>query len=188
MWRGYRALDDTPHALNPAQGFLASCNNQPTGGSDIPGFYDPYRIVRATALLQTKRTPDDMRAMQLDLTSGLATRWKSLATEGANAAGLASESQTLAQWDGSMTADSKAAALFAAWWRRMPRAVFEDELAGDWNTGRVVLDEALTTQSSVIDESARSRSRSHATSPHVRCARPRRSRTDARGARPARCS
>ncbi|HEV7765206.1 MAG TPA: penicillin acylase family protein [Thermoanaerobaculia bacterium] len=152
VWRGYRALDDTPHALNPAQGFLASCNNQPTSGGDIPGFYDPYRIVRATALLQTKRTPADMHAMQLDLTSGLATRWRSLAAEGAKAAGLANESQTLAQWDGSMTADSKAAALFAAWWRRMPHAVFEDELAGDWNTGRVVLDEVLTTHSPVIDD------------------------------------
>ncbi|HEX2062197.1 MAG TPA: penicillin acylase family protein, partial [Thermoanaerobaculia bacterium] len=50
-WRGYRALDETPHALNPAQGFLASCNNRPSDDA-IPGFYDPYRITRAATLLR----------------------------------------------------------------------------------------------------------------------------------------
>jgi penicillin amidase len=155
-WRGYRALDETPHALNPAQGFLASCNNQPVKQDawpyPIPGFYDPYRITRAAALLPTQHTPADMRAMQLDLTSGLALRWKSLAAAGAKSASMNDEANMLAAWDGRMSADSKAAALFAAWWRSLPRAIFEDELAGDWNTGRVLLDEALTTNAAVIDD------------------------------------
>ncbi len=51
-----------------------------------------------------------------------------------------------------MTADSKAAALFAAWWRRLPRAIFEDELAKEWDTARVLLDEALTTNTPAIDD------------------------------------
>ena len=54
-------------------------------------------------------------------------------------------------WDGRMSADSKAAALFAAWWRRMPRAVFEDELQSDWDQGRVLLEEALTTNTAIDD-------------------------------------
>jgi len=139
-WRGFRPLGETPHALNPAQGFLASSNNQVVSKEwpyAIPGFYDPYRITRAAALLPTKRTADDMRAVQLDLVSGIALRWKKLAG--------------LDAWDGSMAADSKEAALFAAWWRRMPRAVFEDELGADWDTGRVLLDEALTTGIAVDD-------------------------------------
>ncbi|MDP9192420.1 MAG: penicillin acylase family protein [Acidobacteriota bacterium] len=155
-WRGYRALDETPHALNPAQGFLASCNNQPVAQDawpyPIPGFYDPYRITRATALLQSKRTPDEMRAMQLDLTSGLSTRWKALASDGAAAAGLDEEARMLAEWDGRMASDSKAAALFALWWRRLPRAIFEDELASEWDMGRVLLDEALTTNTPALDD------------------------------------
>src|SRR5690606_37724234 len=51
-WRGYRALDETPHAYDPARGWLASCNNQivPDGWPyPVPGFYDPYRITRAEA-------------------------------------------------------------------------------------------------------------------------------------------
>ena len=149
-WRGYRELDETPHALNPPQGFLASCNNQVvprTWPYEIPGFYDPYRITRATALLPSKHSPADMHAMQLDVTSGLALRWKSLAAAGATGA----ERQLLQQWDGRMSADSKAATLFAAWWRMMPRAIFEDELGEDAETGRVLLEEALTTNTAVDD-------------------------------------
>jgi penicillin G amidase len=156
VWRGYRRLDETPHALNPAQGFLASCNNQPVAKNawpyPIPGFYDPYRITRANTLLATKRTPAEMRAMQLDLTSGLSTRWKALAADGAAAAGLSDEARMLKEWDGAMTSDSKAATLFSVWWRRLPRAIFEDELAGEWDVARVLLDESLTTNTPAIDD------------------------------------
>ena len=152
QWRGYRPLADTPHALNPAQGFLASCNNQPVSGDQIPGFYDPYRITRATALLPARRTPADMHAMQLDLSSGIVARWKRLAEQGARAAGLESEGRMMGEWDGRVSADSRAATLFQAWWRRMPRAVFEDELGKEWDIGRVLLDEALTTQSPALDD------------------------------------
>jgi penicillin amidase len=154
VWRGYRALDETPHALNPAQGFLASSNNQPVSRAwpyPIPGFYDPYRIVRANALLPRKHTAADMHAVQLDLVSGIATRWKALAEQGARAAGLNAEAQLLARWDGRMTSDSKAALLFEAWWRILSRPIFEDELGADWDTGRALLDEALTTRTAIDD-------------------------------------
>jgi len=156
-WRGYRALDETPHALNPEQGFLASCNNQPVSREfpyRIPGFYDPYRITRAVAGLDRLHaaTPRDMRRMQLDVTSGLALRWKALAAEGAQHAGLSDEARMLASWDARMSPDSRAATLFSAWWRRLPRAIFEDELGAEWDTGRVLLDEALTTRTPAIDD------------------------------------
>ena len=51
-----------------------------------------------------------------------------------------------------MSADSREAALFSAWWQAMPRAVFEDELGADWKTGAVLIDEALTTKSPVLDD------------------------------------
>jgi penicillin amidase len=154
IWRGYRRRAETPHALNPAQGFLASCNNQIVSKDwpyPIPGFYDPYRITRAAALLPTKHTPAEMRATQLDLVSGLALRWKGLAAEGAKAAGMNDEAARLAQWDGGMGADSREAALFAAWWRILSRPLFEDELGAEWDTGRVLLDEALTANTAVDD-------------------------------------
>lgn len=155
QWLGYRTLEETPHALNPEQGFLASCNNQivpPQWPYPIPGFYDPYRIARARVLLASKHTRDDMHAMQLDLTSALALRWKTLAADGARAAGLRDVAQELAGWDGRVAEESRAATIFETWWRVLPRAVFEDELGGDWDIGRVVLEEALSTKSPVIDD------------------------------------
>ena len=74
---------------------------QPAGGAGRLAVSDP-RLLRSVphhardrACWQTKRTPDDMRAMQLDLTSGLSTRWKALAAEGAKAAGLEEEARML---------------------------------------------------------------------------------------------
>ncbi len=148
-WRGYAPQ---PYALNPRQGFLASANNQPVSGNQIPGFYDPYRIVRVNALLPDRHTPADMHAMQLDLVSGIASRWKSLAEQGARAAGLDAEARLLARWDARMSSDSKAAALFAAWWRRLAKPVFEDEMGEEFDLGRALLDEALTTRSPVLDD------------------------------------
>ena len=49
----------------------------------------------------------------------------------------------LEAWDGRMRADSRAATLFAVWWRRLPHALFSDELGNDWELGRAVLDQAL---------------------------------------------
>jgi penicillin G amidase len=148
-WRGYRGLEQTPHALNPPQGFLASCNNRPSADA-IPGFYDPYRITRAAALLGGLKpaAPQDMHAMQLDVTSGLAVRWKSLAAAGATG----EEARLLRAWNGRMNLGSREAALFSAWWRRLPRAIFEDELGEEWDTGRVLLDEALTRRTAAIDD------------------------------------
>jgi penicillin amidase len=166
-WRGYRALEETPHALNPQQGFLASSNNQPVSKNwpyAIPGFYDPYRITRATALLGSagvppaeqaasrRLDPHHMRAMQLDLISGIASRWKSLAAEGAKAAGLQQEARLLREWNGAMSSGSKAATLFALWWRHLPKAIFEDELPKDYIDARVLLDEALTTRTPALDD------------------------------------
>jgi penicillin amidase len=153
-WMGYRRLEETPHAFNPERGYLASCNNQALSSSSpstIPGFYDPYRIIRADVMLREKRAPLDMQAMQLDLVSGIALRWKGLAADGAAGAGMRDEAQKLRAWDGAMRSDSREAALFAAWWRSVPREVFEDELGEDWTSGRVLLDEALTQNIAVDD-------------------------------------
>lgn len=155
VWEGYRPLEETPHVLNPARGYLASCNNRVVGETwpyELPGFYDPYRITRAMALLPDGDTPEEMRAMQLDLVSGLSLRWKALAAEGARAAGLQDAAGALERWDGAMRHDSREAALFAFWWRSMSRHVFEDDLGKEWEVVRSLLDRALTLRSALVDD------------------------------------
>ncbi|HEX7705466.1 MAG TPA: penicillin acylase family protein [Thermoanaerobaculia bacterium] len=142
-WTGYRPLDQTPHALNPADGFVASCNNQiVSAGSEypLPGFFDPWRITRARELLSSSAPlgVDEMLRFQLDESSGIAARWKHLAGLGA--------------WDGKMTASSREATLFAAWWKVLPRHIFEDELGKEWKAARSLVDQALTTESPLLDD------------------------------------
>lgn len=157
VWRGYRTLDETPHALNPAEGFVASSNNNvvsPNWPYPLPGFYDPYRIPRARALLSQPRklSRADMLAFQRDDVSGIATRWKALAVAAAKRANLAHETNLLASWDCRMRTDSTAAALFQLWWRELPRAIFEDDLGDDVSAGRGLVDQALTIDSPLLDD------------------------------------
>src|SRR5690606_766337 len=75
-WSGYRPLPETPAALDPAAGWVATSNNRPVppgGPYELPGFYDPYRIARISALLSEPRTfaRADMERFQRDLVSGL---------------------------------------------------------------------------------------------------------------------
>ncbi len=148
-WRGYHALAETPYLFNPAQGWFATCNNQlvsPAYPFPIPGFYDPYRIPRATALLQSREkfSATDFQKMQLDLVSGVAVRWKGLLAEGAEALQQEALAAEINQWNGEMTTDSPTAALFRLWWEFLGRALFEDELDQEWSLGRHVQEEVLS--------------------------------------------
>jgi len=151
-WRGYRPLPETPFALDPASGWVASCNNRPAPTNwpyELPGYYDPYRIERAAALLSAPglRTVDEMKAFQLDLSSEFARRWKALAAAGAERAGDAGAGAALRAWDGTMDASDTLATVFSLWWHQMTPALFEDELgAGGWRR-------ALDLQQAVLDDS-----------------------------------
>jgi len=140
-WRGYHALDDTPHAFNPAQGWLASTNNQAVGASfpySVPGYYDLTRVLRASALLDSIGITDaaTMTVLQRDMISGNAVRWKTLAANAADSAGDASAAARLRAWNGNMRATDTTATLFAYWWERLPQELFADELGNEWPRAR----------------------------------------------------
>lgn len=72
-WTGFLPLERQPTSVNPAQGFLASANQQPIDprqsgdyfGSD---WYPPWRAMRINQLLRADSswTPEKIRAMQTD--------------------------------------------------------------------------------------------------------------------------
>lgn len=149
QWRGYRPLEERPFALNPAQGWLATTNDQVVGDGyayTVPGFYHLTRKTRIAAILReavrgsdtTGRAPNgkvDAAAMtvaQRDLISGNAVRWRALAANAALAAGNDSAAKSLREWDGRLSAKDVPATLWAYWWNAMPRELFEDELGADW--------------------------------------------------------
>jgi penicillin amidase len=148
-WLGYVPLDETPHVLNPAEGWVATCNNQVVGPEwpyPMPGFYDPYRITRAAELLEetAEWSQDAAEAMQLDLVSGRAARWKQLAAESALRADLGDVAARLRAWDGTMSPDSVEAAIFATWWQTTGKGLFHDELGDDWKAARPIEEQVLS--------------------------------------------
>lgn len=157
-WQGYLPLAKTPHILNPAEGWLATCNNQIVSEklqTKLPGFYDPYRITRANTLLGAKEkfSPDELGEMQLNMISGLSLRWKSLFARGAGKLGKPMLRGKIEAWDGSMSENSEIALLFSYWWRFMAWALFEDDLGSDWSSGQLIKEEVLTEDiSEIIDD------------------------------------
>ncbi len=152
-WRGYRLLAATPYALNPAQGWIATTNSQVVDASwpyAIPGFYNLTRKLRATGLLAAataggaRTDAAAMTAMQLDLISGNAERFKALAAAGASALGEPTVAARLAAWNGRLDVNDTTATLFAYWWERLPRELFEDELGADWTKARTLVPAVLS--------------------------------------------
>lgn len=126
-WTGYWPLERLPAARDPAQGYLASANQQPIAPSADSGYLgvhwpSPWRALRINQLLRgdTAVTVEAMRRYQTDPGSaradvflphltGVAQHALS-ATEGEDA--LREVAALLAQWDGRYTTTNERAILF----------------------------------------------------------------------------
>ncbi len=127
-WTGDWGLTEVPQAINPAQGFLASANQQPIDprvddrylGAD---WYAPWRALRINQLLRADSavTPDAMRLMQTDPGNAMADLFVPALL---NAASKFPARDSL----------RRAALLLADWDRRYTRT----------NTRAVLYEEALT--------------------------------------------
>lgn len=140
-WTGFIPFEELPQAYNPPEHFIATANNRPVA-DDYPYFLgrewaQPYRAQRISDLLQAKDvlTIDDHAAIQSDVVSlyarQLLPQLLPLTTPGQGDEDLAQALEMLRGWDGTMSGDSAAAAIFAAWQQRLPRALSGDELGTD---------------------------------------------------------
>lgn len=114
-WIGDWPLAELPQAVNPAQGYLASANQQPVDPRVNPRYlgadwYTPARALRINALLRADSavTPDAMRRYQTDPGSPLADR-------------LVPVFLTAARRFPSRDSLRRAAVLLAEWDRRYPK-------------------------------------------------------------------
>lgn len=167
-WIGFLPLDRYPTAVDPAQGYLASANQQPLDplvdatyfGSD---WYSPWRAMRINALLRrdSSVTLDDMRQFQTDPGSARAEVFVPALLEAAErrmAAGegddeLRMAARLLGQWDRRYTLDNERALLFE---QVMTQLVAEtwDELnpPGGLPSERAALPEAAILAALLRDE------------------------------------
>jgi len=122
-WTGWWPLAKYPQAINPAQAYLASANQQPIDprvssaylGAD---WYAPWRAMRINQLLRadSAMTPDKMRQMQTDLGSPRAEMFvpallAAAATRPADTV-LQRAATMLARWDRRYTRQNHEAILF----------------------------------------------------------------------------
>jgi len=140
-WQGFIPYDEMPRAFNPPAGYLVTANNRTTGDGyrhfiawDMA---DPYRAARIDEVLAANDhvTVDTVRTLQGDVTSiparVLAARLAALEPAGDR------EAKALALldgWDGRVTTDSAAAALYQVWFYQLWPAIFEDELGEELAT------------------------------------------------------
>ena len=127
-WTGYWPVDKYPQAFNPAQGFLASANQQPEAPSaqfaymgDERG-YDPWRALDINRLLRgdARVTVDEMRRFQVDplsvrailFDSVFARTGDSLAAVAGASPSLKSAVRILGAWNRLYTRDNGGAVLF----------------------------------------------------------------------------
>jgi penicillin amidase len=135
-WTAWVPFEKLPRLYNPPAHMIVTANNRPVP-EDCPVFLGrewqpPYRAERITELLRAKAklSPDDMAAIQGDTLSGQARQLlpELLALAGQGDPGEGDALALLRSWDCNMRPESPAAALYAAWTRRLPRAIAGDEL------------------------------------------------------------
>ena len=152
-WTGDVPLQSYPQAFDPAQGYVASANQQPLDPASSPywwgGSFDPWRALRINELLRADSsvTIDEMRQYQTDPGSVRARLFMPRLVAAAqnvlrkSPAGpahdkLASALSLLQQWDMRYTKDNRRAVLFEQTMSELPAATW-DELLDESGKQRV---------------------------------------------------
>jgi penicillin amidase len=153
-WKGDLPVAQYPQAFDPAQGYLASANQQPidprVAGAWWGGNYDPWRALRINTLLRgdSAMTPQTMQRFQTDPGSARAdifvaaflTAARHVIARGSSGVPrdvLVDAEALLASWDRRYTKENTQAILFEDAMRELVRRTW-DELSTDSSGSRRV--------------------------------------------------
>jgi len=138
-WIGMLPFEELPYTYNPPEGYVASANNR-TIGDDYPHYigywFDmPFRIDRIREMLEAKEKHDvdHFKAMLGDFQSKLVERYlEDLIETVAKSDELKSREKKalefLRRWDGVMTAEGSAPAIFEKFYVAFIRNILADEM------------------------------------------------------------
>ncbi|HSL21977.1 MAG TPA: penicillin acylase family protein [Vicinamibacterales bacterium] len=134
-WTGFLPIEELPQAYNPPSGYIATANHNilPPGYSRALGYEwsAPFRFQRVVELIEggpAKLTVRDSERMQHDETSVPARRLLAWLKEAVGAPGVIAEAdavhvvELLTNWDGTLSADSAAAAVYQLWLPHLTQA------------------------------------------------------------------
>jgi penicillin amidase len=135
-WQSFIPFDELPSALNPSGDFFASANNRPAG-KDYPHFLShyfqpPYRVALISKTIRDSQnvTSKDFATLQGSLHSDINLQVaQAIASEATpNSDNEKTALTLLKDWDGTMSADSAAAALSEAALRHIIRLTLDPKL------------------------------------------------------------
>jgi penicillin G amidase len=135
-WSGFRRLRDLPSTYNPKRHFVATANHKilPPGYTTPLGYEWalPFRFLRIKEMLlaQPKFAVSDFERMQQDVVSLPARRFQAVLRKWDAPQRARPVVRQLLNWNGSLDADSSAAALYEMWMSFVPEAVFGAGLGG----------------------------------------------------------
>ncbi len=138
-WDGFVPFEQQPWTYDPSEGFVASANNPPfvrPAPYYVSSYWEPLeRAERIREVLSSKDklSVEDLRQLQLDDLLPSAREIVPLIEDAFAAAPPSDERvkralQLVASWDRRMRLESAAAAIYAAFLRRVFSELFEDEL------------------------------------------------------------
>ena len=146
-WQGFRSLAQYPQSVRPAQGFLASANQEPIDpqldslylGTDA--HYEIWRALQINRLLRadSSMTPDKMRRFHSDpgsvraerLVPALVSAARARIAAGEGSPSLAAAEKILAAWDRRYTRDNTGARLFETSLARLSSLLWDELIPAD---------------------------------------------------------
>ena len=164
-WQGYWPLSRYPGAVDPAQGFLASANQQPVDPQVDPGYmgtawFSPWRAIRINELLRAAppMTPEAMARMQTDPGSARADAFVPVFLDAARArpgrAECAAGARLLGEWDRRYTRDNRRAVLFEAAMRELDSQTWDELRRTEHPADQILLELARDSASLWWDDRA----------------------------------
>jgi penicillin amidase len=136
-WKGWFSLDDLPHAYNPANGFLATANNNtlPPGEKKPIGYewLDPARINRIREVLTAREKfgIPDFERLQHDAVAWNAEQLVPLLVNlKANDPDVERARQQLVAWDKNMLRTSAAATIYFLWEQKALQQLVASKIPG----------------------------------------------------------
>src|SRR5204863_2135862 len=134
-WTGLLRADANPSILDPPSGVIVNANDRPSADPKSAGYvgeWDPgFRAAYISRRLDAVGRADiaSTRALQTDFTSSPVARFRDALLAATPRTDLGRQAQAIVRgWDGSLGADSPAAAIYEAWLVHMVPRTFADKL------------------------------------------------------------
>src|SRR2546430_2843580 len=134
-WRGLLPASANPSRSDPAEGYIVNANDRPVtdpSSAAYIGEWDPgFRAGRLLAAVKDLKgaTVETLRAIQTDYTSPPVVAFRDAILAARPHTPLAGTAQELVRkWDGTLSVDSVAAAVYEAWLVHMADRTFHDKL------------------------------------------------------------